>query len=442
MTRKGSVRSDTLLRFPHIQVPLALIYDSRLSPEEKVVLLALTARCLEHEYTVVAVERLAEELGMSERTVYRHLTALRKAGWIECIQRGDGKTSRKTLRSYTVQYHPAVLRYPYFFLRHDRTEKQVELLRSKIKTFDDSDKSFSSWLNGRVEELEGEVEGVLPNLTDPPAGKGAALTDLTGQTGFSPDRSVIQNRSRYIGTDQEKDAERPASSSGPSFSRDETATTSGSEYPESSAPLTTPVQADTVSPGGEEGHGESDRPVSPVDDRMQELHFAVEKAKERAKESNTRRLRRAMEKDQRRQNLEGSATPLSLRKSVSVIQNTWKEEMAAHFPDITFGPWAAKERKLCKDLVEKYSCQLTLTAIRYVIRRWGDIEERYFKRSGGFPSIGFLVRFHDTMFPEAQRWEKVAAIEEEWDRWFRENPGKRPPSDLRRKYQSLKEATG
>lgn len=416
--------------FPHVQVPLAFIYDSRLTAEEKIVLLAIHSRCVEHEYTVVSAAHLAEDLGLGIRTAKRILTALKDKGWITVGRRGNGKTARKGMTSFSVHYVPALFRYPFFFLQYSRTKGDVKALRS-TSPFKDEDGRFVRWLNGRVLEAEGDL---APEVTGKGVGVGGSeVPNLAPLIQIRSANFGTQSRSRIRGEEQEKDAAR-LSSPDPS---EEGSRTVPEKYPEACPGLTTDDECgkeDTMENSG------GDRPVSSSPDRMSNLNEVMERAKAKTKASNEKRLQKALERDKRLANLAGSDVPVQQKKSLAAVSRAWSEELHSKYPDLVFAEWGPKERGICRNLLEKYPCQVTLTAVRYVIRRWDDIEARFFKRTGGVPTLGFLVRFHDTIFLEAQRWEGLSKVQEEWDRWFRENPGKHPPSELVDRYQKAKVA--
>lgn len=62
--------------------PLAMIYDQTISAEAKMVGVALTAHADKSGYCYPGVDRLANLLGLTRRTVQRHLAALEAAGHI------------------------------------------------------------------------------------------------------------------------------------------------------------------------------------------------------------------------------------------------------------------------------------------------------------------------------------------------------------------------
>ena len=67
-------------------------------------------------------------------------------------------------------------------------------------------------------------------------------------------------------------------------------------------------------------------------------------------------------------------------------------------------------------------------------RNWEKIKER-FKRVKGLPTVGFLLKFHDALIPEAVKFSSVFEVKEEWDAWWRDNPDKDPPEELERRFE-------
>lgn len=59
---------------------------------------------------------------------------------------------------------------------------------------------------------------------------------------------------------------------------------------------------------------------------------------------------------------------------------------------------------MLKQLHEKYDGKVVTDGLKYVLVCWGDISERMFKKSGGSPTLGFLLRFHDSILVQSQTW--------------------------------------
>lgn len=123
----------------------------------------------------------------------------------------------------------------------------------------------------------------------------------------------------------------------------------------------------------------------------------------------------------------------------SSLEEVWREEFARVFSEITLAGWQVRERSQIKTMLDKYGFDVVSASLRYLCRRWDFLRARFFRGKGGVPSIGFLVRFHDVVAPEAQQWLQAEAVKRERDAWFAEHPHEfAAPSELEQRYEKIR----
>lgn len=75
------------------QVPNFLLKSKALSAGDKMTFAMLLSYAWQHDYCFPGQARLADDLGLDERSVRRHLTALQANGLLSIERRGQGKTN-------------------------------------------------------------------------------------------------------------------------------------------------------------------------------------------------------------------------------------------------------------------------------------------------------------------------------------------------------------
>lgn len=185
--------------------------------------------------------------------------------------------------------------------------------------------------------------------------------------------------------------------------------------------------------------GEGEGPVPEVEERVSLLERIAQEAKRRGIEARTQAQGRERRLAQKKANLAGAPVPLTQKGLFAELEKMWLGRMRERFPGVTIAAWAGKERGQVKQLIEKYGGAVAKQALDYVVSRWDDIRARFLKGKGGVPSIGFLLRFHDTLVVEAQRRGEWLQVKEEWERWQVQHPSDPyPPVDLETRYQRCK----
>jgi hypothetical protein len=85
------------------------------------------------------------------------------------------------------------------------------------------------------------------------------------------------------------------------------------------------------------------------------------------------------------------------------LEQIWFDEMRLKYKDLTLpSRWQIKELAQVRKLLVLYKAELVGQAMRYLIAAWDDIRDRYLKGKSGYPSVGFLLACHGSLFLEAQ----------------------------------------
>ena len=188
--------------------------------------------------------------------------------------------------------------------------------------------------------------------------------------------------------------------------------------------LLEPTQATKASEDPDPAHAPvADAPSSPeASTRLVELNSLIAQTKERTRKASQDRFDSDAAKAKKLANLGGKTKPASQRKQLQNLERIWRGCLSALVPGIKIAAWEGRESGQVLSLVKKYGEDLTGLSIDYVVRNWETIRSRFLKGTGGIPSIGFVLRFHEVLVPEAQQWTEVKLLKEAIDRWTQENP--------------------
>src|SRR4029077_9451955 len=97
--------ADAASRGGFTQVPNFLLRSTKLSAGDKMTFAMLLSYAWQNDYCFPGQRRLAEDLGLDERSVRRHLKALQTNGLLAIRQRGQGKTNIYELHLKPVRRH-------------------------------------------------------------------------------------------------------------------------------------------------------------------------------------------------------------------------------------------------------------------------------------------------------------------------------------------------
>jgi DNA-binding transcriptional ArsR family regulator len=85
--------ADAATRGGFTQVPNFLLKSSKLSAGDKITFAMLLSYAWQNDYCFPGQDRLAQDLGLSERSVRTHLKSLEQYGLLAIRRRGQGKTN-------------------------------------------------------------------------------------------------------------------------------------------------------------------------------------------------------------------------------------------------------------------------------------------------------------------------------------------------------------
>lgn len=182
-----------------------------------------------------------------------------------------------------------------------------------------------------------------------------------------------------------------------------------------------------------------DAPVSSRPRVPEHLAEIVSQASERGRKVAEAQLQKAKARETKLASLGGKPIPVTRKKQLTTLENSWKELMEARFPGTQIAAWEGKERGQVWNLVEKYTGEIVGEALHYLVEQWDEIRTRMLKGRGGVPSVGFLLRFHDVLVIESQRWTEYRHVKKQVDDWYGGDPYKpNPPQELHLRYLALR----
>ena len=96
--------ADAATAMGFTQVPNFLLKNKKLSAGDKIVFAMLLSYAWHNDFCFPGQQTLADDLGLSERSVRTHLKTLEAQGLLEIYQRGQGKTNVYGLELKPPQY--------------------------------------------------------------------------------------------------------------------------------------------------------------------------------------------------------------------------------------------------------------------------------------------------------------------------------------------------
>lgn len=175
-------------------------------------------------------------------------------------------------------------------------------------------------------------------------------------------------------------------------------------------------------------------------DRLASLREVEAKAQAR---SSQQKLEQAQKNEQRLKNFEGKPVSESVNKTLKHLESYWTNEISKTRQDVTIAKWDVKVRGQARMLIEKYNGDLVAIGLRYLIAKWSLVNERFFRGRATLPTMGILLKFHETLMVEAQQWVKFEKVEKEYKAWLDANPNSMyPPSELQERYKQAQREMG
>ena len=332
------------------------------------------------------VQTLATEIGVKRRAAERYLKELREMGLIE-IQSGRATGDRNR----------------YFFVNHEwKTEAAMEVnLDAGLTQEGATDQTDPPDL-----EASNETEGVRQN-----GRRGSVISDgLNVIHGKNSEKEII---SLGVAVAPPEKGPKP---------KQETLAPGLGSYSEKAA--REPDAEHEFDPAN--GHASLEGIKAGLAEKKQKK-AAAQLAKQRKSEQAQANLAS-----------DGRGLTPEERKSVKSIENLWAEEMGKAFTDLAIAPWDAKQRGQTRNLITKYDGLSIEAAVKYVVRRWDEFNKQAFQGNGRLPSMGLILKLHETIVPVAVKWEKHADTMEKWEKFYAEHPYDDPPAELEKKYRAAK----
>lgn len=132
---------------------------------------------------------------------------------------------------------------------------------------------------------------------------------------------------------------------------------------------------------------------------------------------------------------EGLDLPETEKSVYGPLFRVWKAEFVQAFPEVLQASrWGQREWGQLKHLVDRYPPDQVEDLLRFTIRNWKAIRQKLFKGVGSAaPTIGFVLRFHDSLAPDAAVWLKHRLVLEEYAN-FDADPEVERPTELLEMY--------
>jgi hypothetical protein len=157
------------------------------------------------------------------------------------------------------------------------------------------------------------------------------------------------------------------------------------------------------------------------------------------RKANERKMQGSRRSEQSRENLKGGKHEV-YKKDLRKLAGRWRDGMYELFPDVQVAKWGGKEMGQVGKLVELHGAEVVGISLDYVQREWGSIKQRFLKGKGSYPSVGLLLRFHDVLCLEAQKWQKIRADLEAGRKWLKDHPDELyMPDELDRRFTKAEE---
>jgi hypothetical protein len=172
----------------------------------------------------------------------------------------------------------------------------------------------------------------------------------------------------------------------------------------------------------------------------------VEQAKARSRAAVEVKLQKARGKERKKANLTSDSAYRNQKPAALRIEQVWREEMLAAFPDLPQIAWfkrehgkliARKEGKLVADLLEGYGGDETsvLRLVRGFVVHWDKFGPMLTKSHDTEPTIGLLYACHASVMVELRRIDKLplGATHTDYAAWLesvKHDPFAAPPPEM------------
>lgn len=436
-----------------------------------------------HIVASVGQSKLAALAGVSRQTMNEHIAKLKKLGWVDVHKHKDQNRNAYYVLGQMV-LDSKHKQHEVFFAdawMNDLWESLHERMQEEFgKTFEFKNTEVE-WRVKAVREFitseEGgteQTDGCNPETTEQNVACRHNLTGVVGitrqTTSAQPDTEEENSQVENFEVDK---GEGPVAALPPSplsgaeensparsfagklkVPRDvveEPTLSESGEYPSVPPPPPAPIpkwmqESPGIAVGDDEVRGPVPQTMSNVHVDMsprelvpERLAGIVAEASARARKSAEAQLQKAKARESKLASLGGKPIPVTRKRQLDFLENKWKELMETRFAGTQIAAWEGKERGQVWNLVEKYTGEIVGDALQYLVEQWDEIRTRMLKGRGGVPSVGFLLRFHDVLVVESQRWTVYRDVKKQVDDWYGDDPYKPdPPQELYQRYLALR----
>lgn len=442
--------------------------DRRMSAETKIVLFYIRYRTYAGasgglgKAPFVSCGRMARELGMSLRTLMRHLAEIKKMGVLVCKSRGYGRSKSKVLLSTHRIYDPMLYMRFDEFISGECTEEKIRRLGSldwgKDGPVSRSALDADTCNEGHEQPVDKSgsmyaTDGTssMPRMaqTNSYAKNGTSELEEADEDEIEEDPRFARSEPGYaeVRTPQApgepglvvEDQDTSPSGQGPRATAREPRPTASAPRGEETAPRSDQgssreddgisLARDTLVPLrerdelGRVGEGvdtsadesDSDGPRTPAEieaaRRRDQARSLASSAGRRAKEKGETQLRRKAAK-KARQAASGEAAVLAKKKAAekkarqtpgSKLHDHCKVSFERWFPDVPWGKWLTQERSQAKQLLDVYGGDLDLITKcwDFSCENWDHLKKKL-KLDTSYPTIGWLFGYRGRIIPMVQ----------------------------------------
>lgn len=401
-------------RIAFVPMSVAELYDSRLTAEEKILLLMIRYRSGRNGYTYISWETLCEDSGEKRSTLMRRIKRLRELGFLQTESRGFSKTSDKLITDPSEIYPDDIIDNHLIgkFFRSSRTKDQIDVLRSvniPAPQIDDDEEPISPKNETSDGAIIDDSSGIHQSHSrDHHKSHSRDAMSPTGETDGVPNLGLKLDKEKL--DKGELDTVRFAHGASPPVTKSERIfrnighTKSGETYDRETGEVLTTV---VVHKSDQVEEGTRDERDAALDNAMRIAGNAASRAAEKARQATQKRLEK-----QERDEASGAAEERRQLKAMTKQERMtvgsrfyeWcKNEYDLFFPEVKMATWAVMEFSQLKKLLEFYGGDESLVrrGWSFLCENWDDVTKKL-KIADSAPTIGLLLAFRNRIFPLVQ----------------------------------------
>ena len=395
---------------------------------------------------------VATDMGVSRKTVNDHIKVLEKIGWVKKV--GDPRKAQYEIGYWPNDYFAhqytsdLVNEMETYALENDLTIKkgpkkgEPSITRISSAMRKEMAQRFYGISKGKLPKSqleqnlhkgsEGEIlDNILPQAENP----GLENTQSTVTNIVHKNKRTLGNREEDLNREEFGSLATPEISSTersevePSFLESHREIQNTDQSVKSDfARSTHRVNDPTPTPNPPRSRFKDSEPAKAS------LKALMDAAKRKADETTTKQYNRTKAREAKALNFDGKGENSS---GMRVLEGVWTKEFKKNYPDVPLAKWAGKERGITKQLITKYSGTIVRNLFEYALSNWDTMNAGFKIKKPDSPTLGWLLKFHDSFVPMAEKWTKVHAVWKEYNDWWDANPNAvSPPADLKARYKA------